>query len=122
MFVTLPKKRGVYIMKGSQSWVLQQESSFLVLRFHGKKAAVLSSTTPIPISWGVKLPLAVPAVSNLFPPTVQVEKEAVEVATDAQGGGDNLCEEDQESHDNENIEEVVCFPTSKKTNPNQKTS
>ena len=75
---------------------------------------------PPGISWGVKLPLAVPAVSNLFPPGVQVEKEAVEVATDAQGGGDNLCEEDQESHDNENIEEVVCFPTSKKTNPNQK--
>lgn len=51
-------------------------------------------------------------------PGVQVEKEAVEVATDTQRGGDNLCGEDQESHDNENIEEVVCFPTSKKTNPN----
>ena len=48
------------------------------------------------------------------PPRVQVEKEAVEVATDAQRGGDNLCGEDQASHDNENIEEVVCFPTSEK--------
>jgi len=55
-----------------------------------------------------------PPLCPLFPPGVQVEKEAVEVATDTQGGGDNLCGEDQESHDNENIEEVVCFPTSQK--------
>lgn len=55
-----------------------------------------------------------PLLCPPFPPGVQVEKEAVEVATDTQGGGNNLCGEDQESHDNENIEEVVCFPTSQK--------
>ena len=39
--------------------------------------------------------------------TVQVEEEAVEVAADAQRGGDNLHRKDDEGHDDENIEEVV---------------
>ena len=125
-FETMSNKKTVMVMIGT--FVSAQKKTgkkrLKAIGFTKKESSFSSSRIPCLSSLratssglyflGVKLPQH---WNPTQPPWVQVEKEAVEVATDAQRGGDNLCGEDQASHDNENIEEVVCFPTSKKTIP-----